>query len=95
MKAKKFYEWFLVVEGSGSFPIDMLRYDSCFPLREQDSALLAEHHNEKRRVIVVRRGVNENAASVKRWESFLWRVVFETQDSGEAQEVAREPVGSR
>lgn len=27
-KVKKVYEWFLVVEGRGPFPVDMLRYDS-------------------------------------------------------------------
>jgi hypothetical protein len=25
------------VEGAGSFPIDMLRYDACYPATEQDS----------------------------------------------------------
>jgi hypothetical protein len=30
------------VQGQGHFPIDMLRYDACFPASEHDSALIYE-----------------------------------------------------
>lgn len=82
-KAKKFYEWFIVVAGSGMFPIDMLRYDSAFPYREEDSSKCKESAHERRRIVLCRRGVNEVAGS-KRWESFGWHLVFASTDAGEA-----------
>ncbi len=31
------YAHFAIIRGSGAFPIDMLRYDSCYPFREEDA----------------------------------------------------------
>lgn len=88
MKHTKVYQWFLVVEGRGSFPFDMLRYDSCFPFEQADSVKLEDHHTERRRVVLVRRGVNDSKCSGERWASFGWKVLHATTDSGEARQFA-------
>lgn len=39
------YEHFAIIRGSGAFPIDMLRYDSCRPLREEDAGKIERVSN--------------------------------------------------
>lgn len=64
------------VEGRGSFPIDMLRYDSCWPAREGtdsfgiEASLRPRSGRDKRKVTLV--GLRE--PTVGRWESFGWKV---------------------
>jgi hypothetical protein len=53
------------VEGSGSFPTDMLRYDRAF--------LLADDRDAPRKRTVSVAGVTK--PTVARWNSFGWRVV--------------------
>ncbi len=36
---------FAMVSGSGNFPLDMLRYDSCCPATEEDSYLIGNSFN--------------------------------------------------
>lgn len=91
MRRKK-GEWFkFTVEGSGRFPIDMLRYDCCWPLSERyDSAAIAgDHDRERRRVVVVTTA--EHSPTPKRWESFGWRCVGE----GELRDPAENPTPQR
>lgn len=39
------------VEGRGDFPLDMLRYDACYPFTEHDTRMLSDDlSSEKRRV---------------------------------------------
>ncbi len=90
VKAMKTYQWFLVVEGRGEFPFDMLRYDSAFPYREEDSSKLKPGRHEMRRVVLCRRGVNALRSTVARWSSFGWQVLMETADPGEAIDAVRE-----
>lgn len=90
MKAKKFFEWFLVVEGRGPFPVDMLRYDSAFPYREEDSSKCALVYQKSRAIVLCRRGVNESEGTSARWASFGWTVVLATTDAGEAVAAVRE-----
>lgn len=85
---KSIYEWFLVVEGSGAFPFDMLRYDSAFPYKEGDSTMLDSGRAERRRVVLVRRGINMNPATMARWESFGWAVVASLTDGQAATDLA-------
>jgi hypothetical protein len=64
------------VRGRGQFPFDMLRYDSCWPKHESDSAEIERN---------VRRGTDEytvrlmsvglNSPTIGRWNSFGWKVV--------------------
>jgi hypothetical protein len=70
------------VEGSGNFPLDMLRYDSCYPVREgRDTAnLCAREFSRDRlppRTIRLRRFVfnSQQMPTTGRWESFGWKVV--------------------
>ncbi len=61
------------VEGAGSFPFDMLRYDQCWPYYGADAALLEHHQREKRRVVL--QSSNTSLPTMGRWQSFNWRVV--------------------
>lgn len=70
------------VEGKYPFPVDMLRYDACWPKTSDDATQLAEamryvprrtNLDKVRQVKLV-----TNAAerpTVGRWESFGWKVV--------------------
>jgi len=94
MKPKKVtvYESYLVVEGTGDFPVDMLRYDHACPYREEDAAKLQSHRHERRRVALLRRSVNPSPATLGRWASFGWRVISETTDPGPAVDLTRPQV---
>lgn len=59
------------VKGNGMFPIDMLRYDNCWPATSEDAAKLAGRG--PREVTLGTR--NRTAPTVGRWPSFMWRVV--------------------
>ena len=72
--------------GRIKFPIDMLRYDSCYPAKETDSHFLQKltdeqqvFNNKKHWVVVVAKKVPEKAKAPhftnKRWESFKCFVV--------------------
>lgn len=71
------YETKLVVEGSGCFPYDMLRYDHCTPFSESDSSGLEYHTPGMRKVTLRRRCVSPMPATEGRWKSFGWRIVSE------------------
>ena len=76
----KVVRWFNVkytVAGSGSFPIDMLRYDTSFPEHETESLRLEDRNRlqERREVDLVHRGEKEWSPTVGRWNSFGWGVV--------------------
>jgi len=87
MRAKtiKVFEKFVVVEGSGEFPLDMLRYDSAFPMTEKDSSIAA-HQYGKRRVALILRGVNDLGPTEARWLSYTWRVIGVFHERYEADE---------
>lgn len=62
------------VTGSGSFPFDMLRYDSCWPsdgnsAREMDSSWLVQRPGLRTIHLT-----SYSPPTVGRWSSFLWRV---------------------
>lgn len=63
------------VRGRGEFPLDMLRYDSCWPFSSLD-AVKMRREGEKRevvlRTVVYKSGV---VATVGRWHSFGWKVL--------------------
>jgi len=67
-----------IVEGTGHFPTDMLRYDGCYPATQEDVTKLdwEVHDGLKPRRITLRcRGAKESGPSVERWKSFGWPVV--------------------
>ena len=62
------------VEGSGEFPIDMLRRDECFPNGEQDSYRIQEMR-DRRTIYLIRTTDNRFwTPTGGRWESFGWKV---------------------
>ncbi len=63
MKVRRF-----LVEGRGYFPLDMLRYDQCWPCSSED--VLAMDVTEHRRIVMLSHGL----PTVARWNSFGWKV---------------------
>lgn len=60
------------VRGVTAFPMDMLRYDACHPVRPEDvDAMFWKDEGQSRTVTL-----NSNRPpTVKRWASFGWKVV--------------------
>jgi hypothetical protein len=91
-KTIKVYEKFIVVEGWGDFPIDMLRYDSAFPLTEEDSAIaqtLGVWGHGRRCVALIVRSLNNLGPTEGRWASFTWKVVGVFAERHDAEECRR------
>jgi hypothetical protein len=70
------------VQGTGAFPIDMLRYDRCLPNDEIDSSLIGESLCEDpfaareeiaTRTIVLR--CYNRRPTPRRWETFGWKIL--------------------
>ena len=62
------------VVGKGAFPLDMLRYDTCWPGREVDSGLVAHDFagiDQSRTVNL--KGLK--VPTIARWRSFGWEVI--------------------
>jgi len=78
----KLKQTLLVVEGSGDFPVDMLRYDSCVPWGDRDSDKVSRGH-ELRCVALRRFSTTGRGATATRWRSFGWRVLWENATSVE------------
>ncbi len=71
-----------IVEGSAPFPIDMLRYDHCYPADQAAASILADvvgvmwTHDQTAQLTLV--SVTDHKAwlpTAARWSSFNWRVV--------------------
>ena len=76
MTIKTLYH-FTVVGKMGHFPIDMLRYDRCYPATSADATLinrLVPHEKKMRRKPTRVDLTGHCEPTVQRWESFLWRV---------------------
>lgn len=76
--ATKNRETIIVVEGTRSFPLDMLRYDKCHPLTEQDVSAMSLD-GDKRRVVLRSYSpalVFASAPTYERWSSFGWTAVW-------------------
>lgn len=74
------YRQAFTVEGSGQFPHDMLRYDQCFPVLEQESGKLARGFDGEQRTVQMQRYVETRTdmPTEGRWRSFDWHVVVGT-----------------
>ncbi len=74
----KFRMYRYTVEGAGTFPYDMLRYDESHPDQQADSLGLAvpDNYTDKRAVTLIRiiMGASSWHPCADRWQSFLWRV---------------------
>lgn len=74
----KVHESFIVVEGSGEFPLDMLRYDSCHPAEKVDSLVIDRSRRRpprRRCVVLFRQSVSSKGPTHARWRSFAWTVL--------------------
>lgn len=58
------------VNGRGLFPLDMLRYDACWPARQDDVVAMTAPGNPERGVRIE----SEKAPTIGRWRSFGWTV---------------------
>lgn len=64
-----------VVKGSLPFPMDMLRYDACWPARTEDAlAIVASMDPMSGPVEVTLYGVSPYGFTAGRWQSFGWTV---------------------
>lgn len=72
------------VQGVGEFPLDMLRYEKCYPRSEEDSHTMHDRERDEPRMVHLQsvRPIDGRAAEALlryptegRWESFGWRVV--------------------
>lgn len=66
-----------VVEGTGDFPFDMLRYDACWPSSGEDAGEMVnprEYEEKIRRRSVTLSSNSPSAPTHGRWASFLWHV---------------------
>ena len=64
----------ITVVGNDQFPVDMMRYDLCYPKREVDSheierSFYPREHKERRIVLA-----SPKAPTEARWGSFGWLV---------------------
>ena len=75
-KLTKVHLFTFTVEGSGKFPTDMLRYDACWPVHEDEARRLAEGPDDRelRTVKLKCAAVNGHGPTVERWRSFGWVV---------------------
>lgn len=62
-----------VVRGKFTFPLDMLRYDACYPESSQDVVTMEKGNGEVTLVHVT----NDSrwTPTKERWSSFLWGVI--------------------
>ena len=83
---RKSKDSYAIVEGSGEFPYDMLRYDNCTPARERDSyEMVTPDWVAGRRRLIVRRQ-DGLKWTPNRWNSFGWQVMR----TGAQYEIERE-----
>jgi hypothetical protein len=70
--------WRYSVTGSGVFPLDMTRYDACFPSGQDDVTSITRSFDRRNardqatRTVRLRSTVKEPTEG--RWESFGWKV---------------------
>lgn len=74
------------VQGRGAFPLDMLRYDGCYPRSSEDVDGISltvhnarEEYSKPRYVRLTRLGATKSDAervTPGRWASFGWNVVI-------------------
>jgi hypothetical protein len=64
------------VEGTSTFPYDMLRYDCCFPKTEHDSGEI--ERMGKRTVVLESRKLAGDGPTIGRWNSFGWKVIIKS-----------------
>lgn len=78
-----FYATEFEVVGNGAFPLDMLRYDACFPRGSEDAARIGDtldrdyrvkHRNSEPIKLTHYSSTSKWMPTKDRWSSFLWGV---------------------
>lgn len=90
MKKSKVYIRYAVVAGSGNFPYDMLRFDSCFPERQEDTGRMDRYETQVRAVVVRRVSEGKPEFTQGRWRSFGWTVIGAGEDVSALYDLCRE-----
>lgn len=66
------------VSGTGTFPIDMLRYDQCWPKTESHDTLAISNSFNPRNIgapwVITLVTTRASGPTVDRWASFGWKV---------------------
>jgi hypothetical protein len=73
-KKEVFYMVSYTVGGTGTFPVDMLRYDRACPESEEDSNAIRRGGPRQVRLLRFARAVTAGPKT-ERWNSFGWQVV--------------------
>lgn len=74
----KHEERFYTVRGAWPFPIDMLRYDCCYPATETESGKLTDLLERKTDAGVIELRLatrSERGPTHGRWDSHTWQVI--------------------
>ncbi len=81
----KVYQIKFIVEGRGTFPFDMLRYDACYPQTPESAAFLhSQYDRTRRRIELVHLSDNRFWLPTEgRWKSFLWSIDPESFEVGQ------------
>ncbi len=75
-----------IVRGWGAFPLDMLRYDSCWPKGPRDveammdSELVRDEKNARLERNVELTSESPYSPNEKRWASFSWPVIAKSDN---------------
>lgn len=69
---REYYEY--TVSGTGAFPVDMLRYDSCYPARQDDAIQLSPHTRRSPGEVYHVTLHSCHPPTDARWASFGWKV---------------------
>ena len=69
----KWYQF--TVRGTGTFPLDMLRYDGCYPKETKDALNIAEDCNMRTVTLIKPVDSKNNTPTFDRWKSFGWTVI--------------------
>ena len=72
MKLKRGETKVFTVEGRGTFPLDMLRHDNCWPYSGDDVCKIGDDVKERRSIRLVTG--SDYYPTVGRWNSFMWSV---------------------
>lgn len=71
----KTYAYRFIVEGRGEFPLDMLRYDRCFPRSETDANIAQGSQDRRAVTLTALERPSYWMPCEGRWESFGWKVI--------------------
>lgn len=73
---KDYYK--ITVEGTGLFPMDMLRFGECYPNTSADANNMSYPNSDRRKVELITYGAELHAhTTCERFKSFTWKAEYE------------------